>query len=315
MDEKLEIGNTVAMLSFAAVVSTGSFSAAAEALGYSKAAISRQVAQLESRIGLKLLERTTRSVALTPAGREIYSRCSRIVDEVKEVNDLLGGIQSKPRGDLRVSAPVVASLFRITHLFPQFLKNHPELRLFLTLSDNNIDLLKGDFDIAFWVGDTFDSTLEAVKLWEYEMILVGTEEYFRKRGYPKSAGDLKEHDCIVETHLSRPGEWRLSSDQTIQINRVHLTSNSVRITREAVLSGMGIAFLPRFLLEEDLASKRLVPVLSNIVTTRLPLHLIFPKGRYVLAKVKAFVDFFSSAIGGNDKSEIQSALGSDPLGD
>ncbi len=296
LSDKLEIGNAVALMSFAAVVDSGSFSAAAEALGYSKAAVSRQISQLEGRIGLKLLDRTTRSIALTPAGREIYNRSVRIIDEVKETNDLLAGIQSTPSGNLRINAPVVASIFRITEVIPEFLGKYPDIKLFINLSDSQVDLLKDEFDIAFWVGDTYDSSLDAVKLCDYEMVLAGSKKYLLRHGRPRTPSELKEHDCIVETHLSRPGEWRLSSDQTISINRVRLTSNSVRVTREALLADMGIAFLPRFLLEQDITAKKLEIVLANYVTNRLPLYLVYPKGHYVLAKVKAFVDFFSSAI-------------------
>jgi DNA-binding transcriptional LysR family regulator len=128
------------------------------------------------------------------------------------------------------------------------------------------------------------------------MVLAGAGEYFARRGRPKTPSDLKEHDCIIETHLSRPGEWRLSNDQVVSVSHVRLTSNSVRVTREALLAGMGIAFLPRFLLEEDLAAKNLEAVLPSFVTNRLSLYLVYPKGHYVLAKVKAFVDFFSSEV-------------------
>jgi len=317
MDDKLEIGNAVAMMTFAAVVSTGSFSAAADALGYSKAAVSRQVAQLEGKIGLKLLERTTRSIALTPAGREIYNRCARIIDEVQEANDLLFGINSMPQGDLKVNATVVSSLFKITDVIPEFLQKYPDLRLLLNLSDSKVDLFKSEFDIAFWVGDTYDSSLDAVKLCEYEMVLAGATEYLDRRGRPRSPNELKEHDCIIETHLSRPGEWRLSSDQIIHVSRVRLTSNSVRITREGLLAGMGLAFLPRFLVEQDLASKRIETVLPDLVTTRLPLYLIYPKGRYALAKVKAFVDYFSAVMGESARNDNslqprQASVGANP---
>ena len=296
MRDKVQVGNVVAMMSFAAVVSTGSFSAAAEQLKCSKAAVSRQIARLERTIGLQLLTRTTRTVSLTPAGQELYGRCSRIVDEVNETNQVMSGMLTKPRGDLRINAPVVSTLFRITEIIPRFVKQFPDVRVHVNLSDSKVDLLHGDFDAAFWVGEPYDSALEAVKLREYEMVLAGAPEYFRHKRKPATPADLKDHACIMETHLSRPGEWQLSKDQTISVSRGPLTSNSVRLTREAILAGMGIAYLPRFLLAEDLAAKRLNAVLTDYVSARLPLYVIFPKGRYVLAKVKAFVDFLSTAI-------------------
>ena len=298
--EKIQVGNIVAMMSFAAVVQTGSFSAAAQQLNCSKAAVSRQIARLEASVGLKLLNRTTRRVAMTPAGRELYSRCARIVDEVNETSQIMAGMLKTPRGELRVNAPVVATLFRITEIIPRFVRKFPDVRLHVNLSDSKADLVHGPFDAAFWVGEPYDSELEAVKLREFEMVLAGAPEYFRRRRKPATPADLREHDCIIETHLSRPGEWRLSKDQTISVKTGPLASNSVRLTREAILDGMGIAFLPRFLIADDIAARRLVVVLPDYVSVRLPLYVMFPKGHYVLAKVKAFVDYLVDSI--NDKS-------------
>src|SRR3954471_2446187 len=164
MRDKVQVGNVVAMMSFAAVANTGSFSAAAQQLNCSKAAVSRQIARLESAIGLQLLTRTTRSVSLTPAGRELYGRCARIVDEVNETNQIMSGMMTTPRGDLKVNAPVVSTLFRITEVVPRFVKQYKDVRLHVNLSDNKADLLQGTFDAAFWVGEPYDSALEAVKL-------------------------------------------------------------------------------------------------------------------------------------------------------
>lgn len=298
MDEKLDVDNAVAMMSFAAVVDSGSFSAAAEAMGLSKAAVSRQIARLESSVGLKLLDRTTRTIALTPAGRQIYDRCARIVDEVNEANQVLAGMTSRPRGELKITAPVVSSLFRVTEVIPSFLKRYPDVRVYLNLSDSKADLLRGRFDVAFWVDEPYDTELEAVKLCDFEMALAASTEYLDSHGRPATPAELKEHQCLIENHLSRPGEWRLSNDQVIAVSRGPLTSNSVRVTREAMLAGMGLAYLPRFLIEDDLAAGRLELVLPHLVSHRLPLYVMFPKGHYVLSKVKVFVDFLQSEIGG-----------------
>jgi DNA-binding transcriptional LysR family regulator len=309
MRDKVQVGNVVAMMSFAAVASTGSFSAAAQQLNCSKAAVSRQIARLEASIGLKLLTRTTRRVALTPAGRELYGRCSRIVDEVNETNQVMAGMHTTPRGDLRINAPVIATLLRLPQIIPRFVMRFPEVRVHVNLSDSKADLLHGKFDAAFWVGEPYDTALEAVKLREYEMVLAGAPEYFRRRRKPTTPAELKDHNCIIETYLSQPTEWRLSKNHTITVSRGPLTSNSVRMTREAILAGMGIAYLPRIFLAEDLAAKRLVSVLSTYVAERLPLYIMFPRGHYVLAKVKAFVDFITAAI--NEKDEAAPVASSD----
>lgn len=291
MEERPDLGNVMAMISFAAVVSTGGFSNAANLLGYSKAAVSRQIAKLEQSIGVRLLERTTRSVSLTPAGREMYARCARIVDEVNEANQIITGMVSKPRGDLKVNAPVVSSLFDLTAIIPRFLQTYPDVRLFLNLSDSHVGMLKGRFDVAFWMGDPPDSSFEYVLLRDYPMALIAAPAYLAKTGKPHTPHDLKDHTFIIETHLSKVGEWRLSDDVSVTVNRGPLTSNSVRMAREAALQGLGISYLPRFLVEEDIAANRLEPLLTDVVSESIPLHIIFPRGNFALSKVRAFVDF------------------------
>jgi DNA-binding transcriptional LysR family regulator len=222
----------------------------------------------------------------------------------------MAGMLTTPRGELKVNAPVVSTLFRITELIPRFVTQYPDVRVNVTLSDSKVDLLHGAFDAAFWVGEPYDSALEAVKLRDYEMVLAGAPEYFRRRRKPATPADLKDHDCIIETHLSRPGEWRLSKDQTVAVSRGPVTSNSVRMTREAILAGMGIAFLPRFVVADDIAEKRIAAVLPDYVAARLPLYLMVPKGRYMLAKVKAFVDFLTANINETPATNSRGARGS-----
>ncbi|MCW1987006.1 DNA-binding transcriptional LysR family regulator [Novosphingobium capsulatum] len=309
MDDRPDLGNVMAMMSFAAVVSTGGFSSAATMLGYSKAAVSRQIAKLEQSIGVRLLDRTTRSVTLTPAGREMYARCARIVEEVNEANQVMTGMLSKPRGELKVNAPVVSSLFDLTTILPRFLQTYPDVRLFVNLSDSKVDLLKGRFDVVFWMGDTFDSSLESVQLRSYPMALVAARSYLDRAGRPSAANDLKVHTCIVETHISKVGEWRLSEDTTVAVNRGPLTSNSVRMAREATLEGLGISYLPRFLVEDDIAARRLEVLLPDLVNERIPLHVVFPRGNYALSKVRAFVDFVRAEMADQEEGAAAPMLG------
>jgi DNA-binding transcriptional LysR family regulator len=296
MADKLEIGNVVSMIAFATVVRTGSFSAAAEELNCSKAAVSRQVARLEQSIGAKLLTRTTRQIALTAAGHEIFSRCTRIVDEVNEANRLMGGMLTSPRGELKVNAPVVTTLFRITSMIPLFLKQYPDVRIHLNLSDSRVDLLNSGFDVTFWLGEPYDTSLDAVKLRSFEMVICGSPEYFKTHKKPLDPSDLKHHACIMETHLFRPGEWRIADKETVKVSRGPLTCNSVRTSHDAALAGIGLAFLPRFIATEDISKGRLIPVLTDRVSARLPMYLLFPKTHYQLAKVRAFIDFMSANV-------------------
>ena len=133
------------------------------------------------------------------------------------------------------------------------------------------------------------------------MVLVASRNYLEGAGRPTAPNDLKEHTCIVETHISKVGEWRLSQGVTVAVNRGPLTSNSVRMAREATLEGLGISYLPRFLVEEDIAADRLEALLPDMVSERIPLHIIFPRGNYALSKVRAFVDYVRAEM--HDESE------------
>jgi DNA-binding transcriptional LysR family regulator len=144
------------------------------------------------------------------------------------------------------------------------------------------------------------------------MVLVAAPAYLQERGRPSSPHDLKEHACLFETHLSQLGEWRLSPDVTVQVNRGPLASNSVRVAREASLENLGVSYLPRFLVSDDIDHGRLEVLLPDIVTETIPLYLMFPKGNYSLAKVRAFVDFLTAELrdGAPDAAATGMALAS-----
>lgn len=302
MKPTLALGNVPAMLSFATVVDTGSFSRAAEQLGCSKAAVSRQIARLEESLGIKLLNRTTRRVSVTPAGKEYYARCARIVDEVNETNQLMSGMLSAPRGELRVNAPVVFTLFRTAELIPRFVRRYPTVTVDLRLSDRKVDLFNEGFDVAFWFGEPYDSSLDVIKLASFSMVLCGSPAYLAERGEPQDASDLVNHDSILEMHLSRPGEWQLSQNQTITVQNSRLKTNSVRIAREAALDGVGLAFLPSFIVSADIEAGLLRSVLVDQVKAELPLYAIYPQQQYQLAKVRVFIEFLHEVINNNEKT-------------
>ena len=304
MKPHLDLGNVPAMLSFATVVDEGSFSRAAEQLKCSKAAVSRQIARLEENLGVKLLNRTTRRVSVTPAGKEYYVRCARIVDEVNETNQLMSGMLSPPRGELRVNAPVVFTLFRTAELIPRFARRYPAVTVDLRLSDRKVDLLNDGFDVAFWFGEPYDSSLDAVKLASFPMVLCGSPEYLDAHGSPREVSDLSSHNTILESHLSRPGEWLLAPNSSVTVQNIRLKTNSVRIAREAALDGVGLAFLPSFIVRDDIKDGLLRSVLADQVKVAIPLYAIYPRQQYQLAKVRAFIDFLHEVFGDDDTQEM-----------
>jgi DNA-binding transcriptional LysR family regulator len=288
-------------------VNAGSFSRAADELGCSKAAVSRQIARLEEAIGVKLLNRTTRRIALTPTGKTFYARCARIVDEVNETNQLISGMLGEPTGELRIKAPVVFTLFQSTsELIPRFLKRYTDVNIELRLSDRKVDLLEEGFDVAFWFGEPYDTSLDTVKLASFPMVLCGSPQYLKKYGIPKDPADLTDHFGVLETHFSRPGKWQFTKDQAIDVQNSRIQTNSVRIARVSALNGVGLAFLPSFIVADDLKAGKLKAVLSDQVKAELPLYVVYPKQQYQLARVRVFIEFLHETIGVHSKPLVVS---------
>jgi DNA-binding transcriptional LysR family regulator len=295
MSNYRNLNNLPAMVAFAAAVDRGSLTAAGKSLGRSKAAISRQIAELEERLGVQLLQRTTRSIALTPAGNDFYSRCSTIIETALEAQSEVTALDSKPKGMLRVTLPLAFTVLQAGGLIPELLDRFPELRLDVMLSDRKVDLLEEGFDVAFRLGDPMDQSLVALHLGDCKLIVCGSPNYLKKHGTPAKPSDLAKHECIVETGDDGSAVWMIGKGKAIKING-RLRTNNGQIARAAALAGHGLTFLPSFIVHEDLKSGQLRAVLTEYLDALYPMYAVFPQNRRSSAKVRAFVEILRETL-------------------
>ena len=288
------------MQAFVRVAEAKSFSEAARRLRSSKSLVSRQVAALEAELGVRLFHRTTRSLSLTDEGRGYHAQVARILNEIEEANMSVSQSQATPRGRLRVSAPMS---FGILHLGPairDFLHRYPEVELDLSLNDRYVDLIDEGFDLAIRIGRLADSSLVARKLARHRMILCASPDYLKEHGTPKDPSDLKHHECMCYSTNSLVPEWHFVTPDgkpwAIEIEgRFH--ANNGDVLRTAALQGLGIIYLPSFIVGPDVQGATLASLLPAFVPTDTAIHAVYPHSRHLSPKVRAFIDFLAERFG------------------
>jgi len=288
---------------FASVVEAGSFSEAGRRLGRRPSTVSRQVTALEDRLGARLFDRSTRSLTLTEAGRAYHRRVVRVLADLEEAAETISHLQAAPRGVLRVSAPVAFGRLQLAPAMPDFLARHPELTVDMTLTDRFVDLIEEHEDLAIRVGELADSSLIARRLAPNRRILCASADYLARHGTPVRAADLADHNCLI--YRSAPGRavWRLADGgETIDVPvSGRFYSNNAEALHAAVRGGLGIGLLATYIVGPDVAAGRLRQVLGQVHASRTTLdtaiHAVYPPGRHLSPKVRAFVDYFAALYG------------------
>ncbi|HEV2558277.1 MAG TPA: LysR family transcriptional regulator [Microvirga sp.] len=281
---------------FARVVTARSMSAAGRELGLSPAVISKRVRRLEERLGVRLLQRTTRQLALTEAGQGFYERVVSILSSVEEAEAWVARGSDTVRGLLRVSAPTSFGRLHVAPALARFLEQYPAIGIDLQLSDAFVDIVGEGFDVAIRIADLQDSSLVARRLAPNHRILCASPGYLARHGRPERIEDLAHHRLLSHT----TGEWRLDGPDGIVHVRLHgpLRTNSSEVVREAVVAGLGIALRSTWDAAPDLKSGRLVPVLPGYAgSRRVAIHAVYPSRRHLEQKVRAFVDFLQGLYG------------------
>ncbi len=285
------------MVVFARVVEEGSFSGAAKALGYSRAAVSKQIASLEREIGAQLLNRTTRRMSLTEIGSEFYERCARIAHEVVEAERIVAAMRGHPAGVLRVACPVDFGRSHLAPLLPQFLRAYSEVRLHLLMDDYQADIVKDRCDLAIRITPgPQEPSLVVRRLGSCSTSLVAAPDYLRQAGEPKSLRDLADHSCLIYTNARTPELWRFRGDRTVRVSGP-LAANNGAVLCSSAVAGLGIVQLPDFLTEEDVAAGRLKRVLEGHEPEAYGVYALYPRNQILAPKVVAFVDFLAGAYG------------------
>jgi DNA-binding transcriptional LysR family regulator len=278
------------MFFFVRVVQAGSFSAAARQLAVPKSTLSRKVSELEERLGVRLLQRTTRKLGLTDAGRIYYDQAGRVIADAQIAEQAVGHMQAAPRGLLRVTTPL--SFGMIAPIVTEYLRKYRDVQVDLICSDRTFDLVEDGFDVAIRAGQLADSTLVARSLGSIQRALVAAPGYCKRHGTPKAPGDLEKHVCIVFGAGATPTLWVLESDgKRVEVRIApRLTVNDPEIMRAAALDGIGIAWIPEFLCADDIRKQRLRHVLPEWRSAETPLHAVYPTARHLSPKVAAFIE-------------------------
>lgn len=283
------------------VVDCGSLSAAAESLGLSTSAISRRIAQMENRLGTRLLARTTRRIALTDAGATFCLRARAILAALDEAEQSLTEMGEEPRGTLRVTMPVMFGQMRVAPLLPSYLRRYPGVSLEASLSDRVQRLIDDGFDLAIRAGRLADSTLIARRLRPLRRHVVASPDYLERRGVPQSPSDLARHDCLTLLSGSGRTEWEFLVGDRREILRPTggFQTDSLWLLRHAAVGGLGLARLADFIVEDDIRAGRLIPVLTELEVTDEAIHAVYPATRHVSPKVRSFIEHLLAGLNGS----------------
>jgi DNA-binding transcriptional LysR family regulator len=270
-----------------------SLSAAAVALRVPKSTASRSLLRLEERLGAALLRRTNRRLVLTETGLLLHRHALRILGEVEQAETAVSLVRGAPRGLLRVTAPLTFGRAFVAPLLPEFLDSHPEIRMALELTPGGVDPVGSDADVAIRVGPLADSQLRARKLGRAEVWLCASPRYLQRRGAPKQPADLETHDVLDWSGSDGRRDWPLVGPAGAEIVHVtpRLAVNDASVLRVAAIAGTGIGWIPAFLCDVDVRSGRLRRVLPEWQREAAEIYALFPGGRALAPKVRAFVAF------------------------
>jgi DNA-binding transcriptional LysR family regulator len=286
---------------FVKAADSGSFAAAASALGLSSQMVGKHVRALEARLGARLLNRTTRRQSLTELGAAFYERCKLVLAEAAAADALAADLRAIPRGRLRVNAPVNFGTYRLVPMLVRYLRQYPEVTVDLTVSDRIVDLVEEGYEAVIRISPLADSTLIARSLVPYRLVACASPAYLAERGTPVVPADLARHECLGFAYWARPpaDEWQFTGADGAHSVRVgsRLAINNGQALRAAALEGFGIILLSHELLDDDLATGRLVRILPGYEPPSRPMHILFAPDRKPTPKLRSFIDFVVATFG------------------
>jgi len=284
---------------FVCVVDRGSFTAAAEKQGLSRAQVSKVVRQLETHLGTRLLNRTTRKISLTETGRSYYEGCKTVLNDIDEIESVAGEQTVMPYGTLTISAPNSFGVLHLRKAIPEYIKQYPRVKIVLSLTDRFIDVVAEGFDVGIRIASLEDSSLIARKIAPCKQAFCASPDYLEKKGIPKVPIDLAIHSCLTYSNDLKPENWILHGAEGAQSIKVSgpVCSDNGDILKEAAIAGLGITSLPTFIVGPDIKSGRLQQVLAEYCRPEISIYAVYPSRRYLSAKVRTFVDFLAGYFG------------------
>ena len=278
---------------FVTVVNSGSFKLAAESLGHSTSFVSKEVSRLEKRLGSRLLNRTTRTISLTDAGKAYYERCQQIVIDAENASRSVSRLQDEPRGLLRVNAPVSFGTRHLLEHFSAFLHKYPEVNLEVELNDRIIDVVAEGYDVVIRVGHISDSSLVARAFTKSKSVIIASPEYLRRYGTPKKAAELEQHHCIGYSLLPNPLSWEFrKGDEHISVKvSARALCNNAESMVALTCGGIGISRMPLFNCKKEVDEGKLKIILDDYEHPEFGVYAVYPHRQYLTAKVRVFVDY------------------------
>lgn len=277
---------------FVRIVESGSLTAAADALDLSVPSVVRSLAALEHAVGVRLLNRTTRRSSLSDEGREYYERCRRVLHEVEAADAALSARRVKPKGRLRLTAPVMYGRLCLAPVLMQFAAKYPDVELELLLLDRVVDLVEEGMDAAIRISRLPESSLVAVRVGETRRVICAAPAYLRRAGMPQTPADLASHRCILFTGLATGNEWTFAGEPPARVAiRPALRTNQFDVAIDAVLQGLGCGQFLCYQAQALMEKGKLARILGKFEPPALPIQIVYPHARLLSANVRAFVDF------------------------
>ncbi|HEU4773043.1 MAG TPA: LysR family transcriptional regulator [Lysobacter sp.] len=285
------------LASFVAVVNAGSFVGAADALGLSKAAVSRHVAELEARLGVRLLHRTTRRLSLTDDGQRFHARATELLDDASELEAETSSSSGEAAGVLRINAPLTFGNLHLAPLWPAFLDANPKVALDVTLNDRVVDLVEEGYDVAVRITNLRSSQLVSRRLAGTRIVLCASPAYLAEHGTPAHPGELVEHQVVSYAYWSGGDDWRFDGpDGEARVRvRPRMHTNSGDTCRVAALHGEGVILQPDFIVGDDLRRGDLVELMPEYRSIELGIHAVYASRKHLPMKTRRLVDFLVEA--------------------
>jgi DNA-binding transcriptional LysR family regulator len=277
---------------FVHVAEAKSFTAASERIGLSRSAVGKSIVRLEDRLGVRLLQRTTRSVSLTGEGAAFLERCVRLLADLDEAEMAMLSHSQAPRGRLRLDLPVSFGRLHVLPILSRFMHKWSEISVSASFNDRYVDLIDEGVDLAIRIGGSEDGRLMSRLLAPHRLVTCAAPSYFTSRAVPQTIDELADHSCLAFVHGGRPVEWRFNENgmgRSVTIGGRFAATNAEAL-RDATLAGYGIARLATFLISDDLRAGRLVPVLEHVDADGPPIRAVYPSSRHLSPKVRTFID-------------------------
>ncbi|WP_394167277.1 LysR family transcriptional regulator [Photobacterium piscicola] len=279
---------------FVQVIKSGGFAAAAETLGHSNSYISKEINKLEARLGVRLLNRTTRSVALTPEGEVYYQECSQLIMDAEQALGLMSQNSVNPKGTLKISCPVWLGSQYLQQVFSEFLTLYPEMQLDIDLSDKTVDVVADGYDLAIRASAMLaESSLICKRLFSCKIHTVASPEYLRQYGIPTHPSELHQHHCLCYSNLKQANRWQYTDAEDKLFNvdvQQKLRCNNTPMTVAMAVDGMGICHVPAFYIEPQLQRGELTILLPEFDKTLVNVYVVYPSRKHLSAKVRRFID-------------------------